>query len=287
MPFFRRASVYSARVAAIEDLEAIRSLLDHSWRCYSGDLPPTLTWHGEAGLTWVVSASRDILGMMSAELRSFSIATIVAAAVGNGETAARCADALLPLAETALRARGVSALAHIGNAPWLTEMLGAHGFRTRQTVVTYGWNAYPLQVGGDLSITVQPARSRHLDEVAVLDRRIFDPIWHKPASELQRAFTRASEFTVATDADRVVGYQWNERNETHGHLTRLAVNPDWQSRGVGTRLFTETLSGMVEAGLTWITLNTQTDNVHSRTLYERYGFQIVGQPMPVMWKDLS
>ncbi len=283
---FRRDTLHNARVATEADLETVRRLLDRSSRAYStgGD---TLDRRIAAGFGWVLNAGRDILAFVSADMRPFSIAGIVAAVVGNGERSALCADRLLPLVEGDLRARGVVALVHIGHASWLTEMLEDHGFGRRETVLTYGWNASRVAVLGNRFVVVQPGTMGFLEDIVALDQRIFGRMWHKPASELQRAVvSKTCDFTVATMGGQLVGYQWNERDGTHGHLTRLAVSPEWQGREVGTRLLTQALAGMVDAGITWITLNTQLSNTRSRSLYERFGFQTVGQPAPVLWKEL-
>lgn len=284
--FHRQVAGHDIRVATEADVEAVRRLLNRSLRAYAMGDNGALDRQIAAGFGWVLSAGHDILAFVSADMRPSSIAGIVAAAVANGEHATACADRLLPLVEGDLLARGAVALVHIGHARWLTEMLQAHGFRRRDAVVTYGWNASRLGVHGNRSVTIRPGEVDFLEDIVALDKRVFDGIWHKPVGELRRAVNGTSDFTVATAGGEVVGYQWHERNETHGHLARLAVSPEWQGRGVGTRLFTEALARMVDAGIMWITLNTQLSNTRSRDLYERFGFQIVGLPAPVMWKDL-
>jgi ribosomal-protein-alanine N-acetyltransferase len=119
-----------------------------------------------------------------------------------------------------------------------------------------------------------------------LDQDVFGPIWHKQIADFRGALRRAFLFTVARWDDQIIGYQWSEKVEEHGHLTRLAVRPDWEGKGVGTRLLTEAMVAMVRAGATWITLNTQEDNLRSRRLYERHGFRPINHRVAVLWKDL-
>jgi ribosomal-protein-alanine N-acetyltransferase len=154
-------------------------------------------------------------------------------------------------------------------------------------VVTYEWHYQPVTVSGNRSLTVRSAHLRDLPTLLSLDKHIFSPIWHKPISSFEEALARAFVFTVAEQDGEIVGYQWCEKQKGHGHITRLAVGPDWEGRGVGTRLLTEALVSMVKAGVNWITLNTQESNLRSQTLYERHGFRLTGDRVAVLWKDLQ
>jgi ribosomal-protein-alanine N-acetyltransferase len=286
MSFFRKDPVYTARRATAADLQSARRLIDKSWRVYLGKGVDALDDHLRPGLSWVLDERGDLCGFMSAEMRPFSIANITAAAIGNSQQAAVYADAMFPLIEATLCQQGVAALVHIGHVPWLAETLERKRFRKRETVLTYGWDARPIAVSGNSSVSIQPARRSDLEDLVALDRSIFGPIWHKQIDEFEQVFDRTFAFNVARYDDRIVGYQWGDRTEAHGHLTRLGVSPEWQGKGVGTRLFTEALAEMAGCGVTWITLNTQESNLRSRRLYERHGFRVVGQPVYVMWLDL-
>jgi ribosomal-protein-alanine N-acetyltransferase len=120
-----------------------------------------------------------------------------------------------------------------------------------------------------------------------LDEHIFGSLWHKPTNNFEEALARAFMFTVAELDGQIVGYQWCEKHERHGHITRLGVRPGWEGQGVGTRLLTEALAAMVKAGITWVTLNTQESNLRSRMLYERHGFRPLNDDrVAVLWKDV-
>jgi ribosomal protein S18 acetylase RimI-like enzyme len=120
-----------------------------------------------------------------------------------------------------------------------------------------------------------------------LDEDIFGPLWHKPTKSFEEALARAFNFTVAELDSQIVGYQWCEKHERHGHITRLGVRPGWEGQGVGTRLLTEALLAMVKADANWVTLNTQESNMRSRMLYERHGFRLLNDDhVAVLWKDM-
>ena len=277
----------AARVATSSEIRAAQQMIEQASRVYVSVRPGLLSEYVRSSMCWVTGDPDAIDGFMMAEMRPFSVAAITAAVISNGRGVGSYIDALLPLVEHTVQHHDAAALVHVGYAPWLTHYLSRHGFVARETVVTYGWDRRPVTVAGNRAVTVRAADHPDLVDVVALDRRIFGPVWHKRATEFENALNRAFDFSVAEWNGQIVGYRWSDKSGDHGHLSRLAVRPAWEGRGVGTRLLTETLVAMVNAGVAWITLNTQEDNLRSRMLYERHGFRLVDHRVAVLWKDLS
>jgi ribosomal-protein-alanine N-acetyltransferase len=299
--FRRRDPVYTARFATPADTDAVRRLVEHARRVYLRIPLEEALFHLRSGLGWVAGEGDHIAGLILTEIQPTTpedavtysgdaithIASIVAAAVSDDWRVAPYLDTFLPLVEEAVRQKGATALVQIGHAPWLTAVLDERGFIQQDWVVTYEWHSQPVTVRGNLSVAVRSAHLRDLPTLVSLDERIFGPIWHKPAPNFTEALAQAFIFTVAETEGQIVGYQWSDKIEEHGHLTRLGARPGWEGRGVGTRLLTEVLVAMVNAGVTWVTLNTQESNVRSRELYERHGFHPTGERVAVLYKDLK
>jgi ribosomal-protein-alanine N-acetyltransferase len=282
----RRDVVQNSRPVMPADADAVHWLLERAWRTYLRFPAEDVRLHLQSGLGWVVDGENQVSGFMLAEIQPSCAALITAAAVSDDRQLVPHLDALLRHIEETARQIGATALAQIGYAPWLTGVLDEWGFATRDWVVTYEWQYQPVSVRGNLSVTVRPAQRRDLPTLLALDASIFGPVWHKPIGNFEDALARAFSFTVAEEDGRLIGYQWSDKLQEHGHITRLAVRPDWENRGVGIRLLTEAMTAMVKAGAAWITLNTQESNLRSRRLYERHGFRMVDQRVAVLWKDL-
>ena len=285
--FFRRqAPVIEARAATPGDAEAVQRLIARARRVHLRMSPDQVPLRLQPGLGWVADDRDGVNAFMLAEIQPSPIALITAAALGDDWQVSAYLDTFLPLVEGRSRVEGATSLVQIGHAPWLTSVLGGSGFVSRDWVVTYEWNYQPVIVSGNRWVTVRSAHLRDLPTLLSLDKQIFGPLWHKPINSFEEALARALSFSVAERDGVIGGYQWCEKHQRHGHITRLAVRPDWEGQGIGTRLLTEALSSMVEAGVTWITLNTQESNLRSQTLYERYGFRLTGDRVAVLWKDL-
>lgn len=286
MIFRKRDPDYEVRPATPDDADAVQRLIARAWRVYLRIAPEKVPLHLRPGLGWVAGEGDRVSGFMLAEIQPFPIALITAAALSDDWRVSAYLDTFLPKVEEATLPRGVEALAQIGYAPWLTEVLRQRDFAVRDWVVTYEWDYQPVAVQGNSSVAVRSAHLRDLPTLLSLDKQIFGSIWHKPASTFEEALARAFIFTVAETDNQIVGYQWCDRHERHGHITRLAVRPGWEGKGVGTRLLTEALVALVNDGITWVTLNTQESNLRSQILYERHGFHLLDDRVAVLWKDL-
>lgn len=285
--FFRsHAPVYEARAARPSDAESVQRLIERAWRVHLRIPPEQVPPRLKPGMGWVAGEGNAVSGVMLAEIQPFLIALITAAALSDDWRVSDYLDTFLPLVEETTRREGATALVQIGYAPWLTAVLDKRGFVIRDWVVAYEWYYQPVTVSGNQSVTIRLAHLRDLPTLLTLDKQIFGQIWHKPISGFEEALARALIFSVAEQDGEIVGYQWCEKYERHGHITRLAVQAGWEGQGVGTRLLTEALVSMVKAGVNWVTLNTQESNLRSQTLYEGQGFHLTGDRVAVLWKDL-
>jgi ribosomal-protein-alanine N-acetyltransferase len=282
----RRTVVQNSRPVMPADVDAVHWLLERAWRAYLRFPAEDVRLHLQSGLGWVVDDEHQVSGFMLAEIQPSCAALITAAAISDNRQLVPHLDALLPRLEETARQIGATALSQIGYAPWLTGVLDERGFATRDWVVTYEWQYRPVSIRGNLAVNVRRAQPRDLPTLLALDASIFGPVWHKPVGNFEDALVRSFTFTVAEEDGQLIGYQWSDKLQDHGHITRLAVRPDWENKGVGTRLLTEAMTTMVEAGVAWITLNTQESNLRSQRLYERHGFRPVDQRVAVLWKDL-
>lgn len=87
-------------------------------------------------------------------------------------------------------------------------------------------------------------------------------------------------YLIARDADRdnlIVAYAgcWVLANE--GHITNVAVDPDYQGQGLGRRLMNELTSRVKALGVDSMTLEVRPSNTVAINLYTSLGFRSVGQ----------
>jgi GNAT superfamily N-acetyltransferase len=78
----------------------------------------------------------------------------------------------------------------------------------------------------------------------------------------------AGGVTVATLEDRIVGMLTISRDEQHGWIDQLYVDPEWIGKGVGSALLEHAMESLGPP----IRLYTFQENHRSRHFYERWGF---------------
>jgi ribosomal-protein-alanine N-acetyltransferase len=247
-----------------------------------------LTKKVEAGPSLLAEARVGLRGFMMIEPLRPDVGLIIAAGLRDTWSVRPYLDLLLPQVQQVAVESSLGTMVCIGNAPWLTEELWSRGFETSEWLSAFERvGSEPPPKPAKRPAAIRTAHKDDLSTIMALDRLAFDRIWHKSIRNLNEALARASSFTVASLDGRIVAYEWCEIYGQQAHLTRLAVHPDYQGRGIGTQLLYQAIVDAIEAGAELISLNTQEDNHRSRALYRRYGFVDTKRRMPVLCKELK
>ncbi len=133
----------------------------------------------------------------------------------------------------------------------------------------------------DGDILIRPMVPDDFSQVYSVDQKAFETIWRNSEEQLKIAFVKALSATVAELDQKVVGYQISTSSSQIGHLARLAVDPAFQNKGVGSSLLTDVLDQLQRQGIVQVTVNTQMRNKVSLELYQKFGFKQLDQVYPV------
>lgn len=151
-----------------------------------------------------------------------------------------------------------------------------------------------------MGMQIEPYDPRHLDRVIRLSLRawtpVFDSIQNAMNADVYRAFyphhwrvsqqkavedVCAAEDTnvwIAIDAGSTVGFiavKLHAENSM-GEIYMVAVDPDFQGRGIGSALIEFALAWMKDAGMSVAMVETGGDPGHApaRHTYEKVGFEL-------------
>lgn len=183
-----------------------------------------------------------------------------------------------------LRAQAVETVNVLIINDWLESYVADLGFRYVEDIITLyreGPNFPVAPPGSTHGITVRPAEYDDLAQIVTVDHIAFDAPWRLAFNDLWQARRMAASCTVAVCDESIVGYQLSTLFRQSAHLARLAVNPAWQQRGIGSVMLHEMLGYFLRRGVRTITVNTQSSNTRSQRLYERFGFKRNGHDLPV------
>lgn len=166
---------------------------------------------------------------------------------------------------------------------WPLQWLERIGFVQVSDVIAYrkdGLTAPSFVAPPDLAI--RPLLIEDIPALEAIEAAAFEPRWRHSADDLNLAWRHSICFTVATLNDIPVAFQFSTGGEgVNAHLSRMTVHPDYQGFGIGAALLANALENYRLQNITTVTLNTQSDNLASRRLYERFGFHPTGFSYPV------
>ncbi len=115
-----------------------------------------------------------------------------------------------------------------------------------------------------------------LAEVLELERKAFASPWTRDMylRELEKP---EGCYVTARYGSELVGYGGTLLILDEAHVMTLAVKEDRRRRGIGARLLLELVRRSEEKGARFLTLEVRRSNLAAIELYERFGFQIMGE----------
>ena len=127
------------------------------------------------------------------------------------------------------------------------------------------------------SSSISPMRPDDLDEVVTIERASFGMPWSRGAFLYEIEQNRVARCWVLREDDRVAAYLclWEIADELH--VTNIAVHPGLRRRGLARRLLGAILEDGRTRRLRAVTLEVRPTNDEARTLYESFGFRVVGR----------
>jgi ribosomal-protein-alanine N-acetyltransferase len=130
----------------------------------------------------------------------------------------------------------------------------------------------------DDHLAIEPLRRRHLDEVLRIEQVSYPKPWTRGVfqSELELARSGERHYLVARANGAVVGYAGLMFVVGDAHVTNIAVDPEHQRSGIGTRLLAELAWEAIARGCEAMTLEVRVRNVGAQALYRSFGFVPAG-----------
>ena len=128
------------------------------------------------------------------------------------------------------------------------------------------------------SLALDRMRPEDLDEVLAIERVSFTMPWSRGAFLYEMQQNRVARCWVARDDDgHVAGYLclWEVADEVH--ITNVAVRPNARRRGIARTLLSSVLDNARARAFKVVVLEVRPSNHHALTLYESFGFRVVGR----------
>jgi ribosomal protein S18 acetylase RimI-like enzyme len=275
------------RQANINDRQQLSNLVFFENRLHRHlDWRSPLEWLG-APFYWALDESGQIHAALACPPEAQGIAWIRLFVYTGRWSAENAWDLLWSTARMEIAQSGGAKVAAIAIQPWFQEVLAGCGFENRQQIVMLEWRYHPSAAYQASGIRIREMTEADLPDVESTDAASFDPLWHNPLDTLHRALRQALYATVAENETGIIGYQLSTGGGQRAHLARLAVHPAVQGKGAGRALLSDLFRYLTYSGVARLSVNTQSDNTVSLSLYQRMGFVRTGEQYPVYTFDVD
>jgi ribosomal protein S18 acetylase RimI-like enzyme len=169
---------------------------------------------------------------------------------------------------------------------WLIRLLEGSGFVESDRVVAFSLRPSRSKTSFERSSAIFPISESDLSVIERLDRDAFARPWQMDGDALREIWRRAIWASGFHREGRLAGYLMATPTPQGVHISRLAVHPEHQNKGIGRSLIGRLLEDFRRRGIPQITVNTQLQNPHSHRLYRSLGFHETGEHLPVFRFDV-
>lgn len=126
------------------------------------------------------------------------------------------------------------------------------------------------------NIEVKEMTADHVDGVMVVENLCFKIPWSKNAFLEELTTNDMAIYFVAVSGEQVLGYGGMWKIFDEGHITNIAVHPEFRLCGAASRIMDKILQICEYNGIKSLTLEVRKSNNAARRLYEKYGFKTEG-----------
>jgi len=145
-----------------------------------------------------------------------------------------------------------------------------------------------------IAVEIRPLTLADVGAIEQIERRAYRTPWSRSmfASELGK---QTSICLGAFEGEQLIGYVVNSRYVDAWHVMNVAVDPDFQRRGIATSLLEKLFELTADDPKRGYTLEVRVSNADAIHLYEKLGFEAHGvrrgyytdnrEDALIMWKD--
>ncbi len=116
----------------------------------------------------------------------------------------------------------------------------------------------------------------HIDDITTIEKLSFTIPWTKNAFVQELKNNKFAIYLSAKIENKVVGYAGMWKIFDEGHITNIAVHPEFRQIGIGSKLLEGLINISKKVNITKMTLEVRRSNKSAQTLYMKYGFKAAG-----------
>ena len=128
----------------------------------------------------------------------------------------------------------------------------------------------------NIKYLIRRAEVLDAEEMAMIDQRCLLLPWSVDSFHRELTKNKIAMYIVAECGGLVVGYAGVWRVEDEGHITNVAVLPEYRGKRIASSLLEEMFDICGKNGIVDYTLEVRVSNFPAISLYEKHGFESEG-----------
>lgn len=122
---------------------------------------------------------------------------------------------------------------------------------------------------------IEKMNESHLDDVCVVENLSLTPPWSRNMF-LEELQSKTALYYVAEENGKAIAYMGMHCVCGEGHITNVAVHPDYRKQGIAIALISHFIDYGKENDFEFLTLEVRESNIPAISLYKKFGFTEVG-----------
>ena len=148
---------------------------------------------------------------------------------------------------------------------------------------------------GEIELILRPAEAKDVESIAEIEKICFATPWTADAVYKEITSNPIAHYVIAEIDGVVTGYVgfWQILDE--GHITNVAVRPEYRGNHIGSALIAIMIEIGAQLGITRYTLEVRSSNEPAKALYRNFDFKEAGlrkgyyedngEDAVIMWRD--
>lgn len=127
-----------------------------------------------------------------------------------------------------------------------------------------------------MKVEIIKAGPENIEEIEQIENLSFAIPWSRKSITDELTVNKFATYFCAVVDGKIAGYAgiWHICDE--GHITNIAVHPDYRQNGVGSVLLEQLLEYARKENIVGLTLEVRKSNFSAQGLYRKFGFEDAG-----------
>lgn len=127
------------------------------------------------------------------------------------------------------------------------------------------------------NIKIRPVEKKDLDRIEEIEAKTYgEHHWSRESFYSELSNNLARYFCAFNEDDELVGYAGSWLIIDEGHITNIAVSPNYRQQKIGEALLVRIIETCYKEMIKYLTLEVRVSNTPAIGLYEKYSFKSLG-----------